>query len=300
MKTREVDFLRRLVVDRPNERRSDLAHQFSREEGLGLVQGTKVIYRPLDFERAASLIATRGFGLESPPPGFARSEAPHGGSEKSGARAIAQDLVAVLPIGMDVPSPHDGFLAMPWQSAISLQYQVLLVCENLETFLQLKEYLWLVDLIKGRPALALFRGMVHTFGTDAAARLIAHDHRPTLAFFDFDPRGLAMAASLPRREALCLPSWELLEPSVREARRDHLYTNSYHGSRAQLDKEQDPAIALAWQRLKLLTKGLNQEAFPRSLPISRSQCATSCYHLHPDLGVPKPTHSGDNHGELSG
>ena len=43
----------------------------------------------------------------------------------------------------------------------------------------------------------------------------------------------------------------------------HLFTNSFHGSRAQLDKEQDPAIVLAWQRLKLLTKGLNQEAFPR-------------------------------------
>lgn len=263
MKTKEVEFLRRLVADRPIDRRSDLAIQFSREEGLGLIRGAKVIYRDQDFERAASLIKTRGFDLESPLPGFTRSEAPHGGSEKYGARAVAQDLVAVVPLGMDMPVPDDGFLAMPWQSAISLQYQVLLVCENLETFLQLREYLWLADLIKGRPTLGLFRGMVHTFGTDGAARLIEHDCRPTLAFFDFDPRGLAMAASLPRRETLCLPPWELLEPAVHVARRDHLFTNSYHGSRAQLDKEQDPAIALAWQRLKLLTKGLNQEAFPR-------------------------------------
>lgn len=263
MKTKEVEFLRRLVADRPVERRSDLAIQFSRDEGLGVVQGSKVTYRGQDFERAASLIITRGFDLDSPLRGFARSEAPRGGSEKSGARAVAQDLVAVFPIGMDVSAPKDGFLAMPWQSAISMQYQVLLVCENLETFLQLREYLWLTDLMKGRPTLGLFRGMVHTFGTDGAARLIENDHRPTLAFFDFDPRGLAMAASLPRRETLCLPPWELLEPAIRDARRDHLFTNSFHGSRAQLDKEQDPAIALAWQRLKLLTKGLNQEAFPR-------------------------------------
>lgn len=263
MKTKEVEFLRRLVADRPIDRRSDLAIQFSREEGLGLIRGAKVVYRDQDFERAASLIITRGFDLESPPQGFTRSEAPHGGSEKSGARAVAQDLVAVFPIGMDVSTPKDGFLAMPWQEAVSLPYQVLLVCENLETFLQLREYRWLTDMINGRPTLGLFRGMVHTFGTDGAAQLIAHDDRPTLAFFDFDPRGLAMAASLPRREALCLPPWELLEPAVYEARRDHLFTNSYHGSRAQLDKEQDPAIALAWQRLKLLTKGLNQESFPR-------------------------------------
>lgn len=228
-----------------------------------MVLDSKVNYRAQDFERAASLIVTRGFGLESPSRGFTRSGAPRGGSEKSGARAVAQDLVAVFPIGMEVSAPKDGFLAMPWQSAISVRYQVLLVCHNLEIFLQLRKYLWLRDLIKGRPTLGLFRGMVHTFGTDGAARLIQNDHRPTSAFFDFDPRGLAMAASLPRREALCLPPWELLEPAIRDARRDHLFTNSFHGSRAQLDKEQDPAIVLAWQRLKLLTKGLNQEAFPR-------------------------------------
>ena len=118
MKTKEVEFLRRLVADRPVERRSDLAIQFSRDEGLGVVLGSKVTYRAQDFERAASLIVTRGFGLESPPRGFTRSEAPRGGSEKSGARAVAQDLVAVFPIGMEVSAPKDGFLAMPWQSAI--------------------------------------------------------------------------------------------------------------------------------------------------------------------------------------
>jgi len=263
LNTKEVEFLRRLVAEQPVERSSLLAIQFSRNEELGVVLGTKVKYHDDDFERATSLLVTRGFSLESPPRGFTRSEAPRGGSEKSGARAVAQDLVAVLPIGMEVSAPKDGFLAMSWQSAISMHYQVLLVCENLETFLQLKEYRWLMDVIKGRPTLGLFRGMVHTFGTDSAARLIKNDHRPTLAFFDFDPRGLAMAASLPRREALCLPPWELLEPAIRNARRDHLFTNSFHGSRAQLDKERDPAIVLAWQRLKLLTKGLNQEAFPR-------------------------------------
>lgn len=263
MKTKDVEFLRRLVAERPVDRRSDLASQFARAEGLGQVRGARVEYGAADYERAASLLATRGFALQSPEPGFTRSQAPPGGSEKSGARAVAKDLVAVAPIGMGLRAPNDGFLGMPWQDAMALPYQVLLICENLETFLQLKEYLWLADLIKGRPTLGLFRGMVHTFGTDGAARLIAHDHRPTLAFFDFDPRGLAMAASLPRREALCLPPWALLEPAVHEARRDHLFTNSYHVSRAQLDKVQDPEIALAWQRLKVLTKGLNQEAFPR-------------------------------------
>ena len=263
MKNTEVEFLRRLVNERPTGRRSDLANLFAGTEGLGRVRGARVAYGDTDYERAASLLVTRGFTLLTPESGFTRSEAPPGGSEKSGARAVAQNLVAVDPIEMGLHAPSGGFFAMPWQSAMLLPYQALLVCENLETFLQLRKYQWLMDLIKGRPTLGVFRGMVHTFGTDGAARLIAHDHRPTLAFFDYDPRGLAMAASLPRREALCLPPWKLLEPAVHEARRDHLFTNSYHGSRAQLDKVQDPEIALAWKRLKLLTKGLNQESFPR-------------------------------------
>lgn len=263
MTPQEVEFLRRLVAERPIERRSGLAHLFFKNEALGLVRGTKVMYREPDYLRATGLLQSRGFGLESPHKGFARSQAPSGGSEKSGARAVTQDLVAVRPNNMDVMAPIGGFLAMPWQAAVALKYEALLVCENMETFLELDSYRWLGEQIGARPVLALFRGTVQTFGTYGAAKLIAGDNRPTLAFFDFDPKGLAMAAALPRREALCLPAWEQLKPAIHAARRDHLYTNSFHVSRAQLDKETDPEIALAWSRMQSVSRGLNQEGFPR-------------------------------------
>ena len=72
-----------------------------------------------------------------------------------------------------------------------------------------------------------------------------------------------MAASLPRREALCLPAWPKLEAATRRAQRERLFTQSAPSSRVHLDRVQDGDIVLAWQRLRRLTLGLNQEGFPR-------------------------------------
>ena len=176
-----------------------------------------------------------------------------------------QGQVAVVAVGMSpaLVTPENRFLAMHWQDALALPYEVLLVCENLEPLLRLHEYRWLADFYQSRPTLALFRGTLGLFGTDAAAKLIAADARPTLAFFDFDPKGVSMAASLPRREALCLPPWPELEAATRRAQRQTLFTQSASGSRVHLDRVQDGEIALAWQRLRRLTLGLNQEGFPR-------------------------------------
>lgn len=89
------------------------------------------------------------------------------------------------------------------------------------------------------------------FGTASANALVAADTRPTLAFFDFDPKGLSMAASLPRRERLCLPDWPRLEAQTRRMKRAHL------------DGQTDPDIAEAWRRMRALFLWLNQEGFPR-------------------------------------
>jgi hypothetical protein len=77
--------------------------------------------------------------------------------------------------------------------ALLLAYEVLVFCENLEPMLRLHEYQWLEGFLKGRPALALFRGAPGYFRTDVANELLVLDHRPVLAFFDFDPKGLSMA-----------------------------------------------------------------------------------------------------------
>ena len=64
---------------------------------------------------------------------------------------------------------------------------------------------------------------------------------PHWLFFDFDPKGLSIAASLPRRERLCLPDWPRLEAQTRRMKRAHL------------DGQTDPDIAEAWRRMRALS-----------------------------------------------
>lgn len=151
---------------------------------------------------------------------------------------------------------------MPWHKALALPYEVLVVCENLEPLQRIDRYDWLPPFIKNRSALVLFRGAPAWFRVDSANRVVAGDSRPVLELFDFDPQGLLMAARLPRREGLCLPSWEQLQPLVISRKRHDLYGDQLPGFQAALDACGDSDIATAWNRMRFLTWDLNQEAFP--------------------------------------
>jgi len=265
MQSREVDFLRRLIADRPASRRlAGSASTLAELEGVGTVRGASVYYQSGDFERAANILRTRGFPLEVPTEAIARSDAPAGGSEKTRALRVSEDMVAVVPIGIPSSEVADGgFLALPVNAALAIPYSALLVCENMEPFCRLRSYTWLNAFYVGRPVLALFRGAPGFFRTEVAARLIRRDTRPTLAFFDFDPKGLAMAASVPRLQRLCLPDAIALEAATLSNRRAHLFTNSYAQCYGYLNTVEQPEIVQAWDCLKRLQIGLDQEHFPR-------------------------------------
>lgn len=264
MNSREVAFLRRLVTDHPVFRASEgVAAAMAATEGVGTVSGSRVLYTGSDFTKAANILTTRGYDTEAQAGSFSRSEAPKGGSEKSGALNVTEGLVACRGISMDsqLKLAGAGFAAIRGDDALALDFDVLLVCENLESLIHLERYLWLKPFYKSRRVLALFRGTKTWFTTAAAAAVMKESAQPTLAFFDFDPKGLSMAASLPRREALCLPELGALERRALELGRQGLFTNSAQDCRAHLDSVTDPAIAEAWKLMKRLTLGLNQEQF---------------------------------------
>lgn len=268
MNEAEVSFLRGLMSARPESRRLGKISQ-SMAEGykLGKIKGKSVVYDDQDFAHAQNLLSNRGHSLTVPMKGRRRSDATDAASEKTGARPVSEGLVAVVPLNMpmSVTLSPGQFIGMPWAQALAMPHEVMLVCENLEPILTLHEFQWLDAFVRGRPTLALFRGTLGTFNTAAAAKLIAADTRPTLAFFDFDPKGLSMAASLPRREALCLPAWVALETATQVMQRRHLFTNQLDSSATHLNKQTDPQIAEAWRRMRRLTLGLNQEGFPRAI-----------------------------------
>jgi hypothetical protein len=265
MTPRQVTFLQLLLATRPAERRNQgVAAEMAAREGIGKVVGARVMYGPADLLAAENTLSTRGFPLVAPAPGFSRSDAPAGGSEKAGAHRVSKGLVAVVPIPCSFDLPQGTrFLPMPWADAARLPHEVVLVCENFETLMRLREFSWLAAYLKARATLAVFRGAPRYFRTDAPAALLRELSTPVLGFFDYDPKGLCMAAALPRLEALCLPPWDALEQAARKLRRDHLFAQQYHVCRAQLDALPAGALASAWARMKGSSLGLNQEGFPR-------------------------------------
>ena len=221
-------------------------------------------YEPHDFTAAENLLISRGYPLEAPERGLPRSSSAPGGSEKAGARKVMADLVAVVPLHMDAALPTGTlFLAADWPSIDTASFDCILECENLEPMLDLASFTWLDGFVRGRRTLAVFRGMPNSFSTGAAARFIAAAGKPVLGFYDFDPEGLAMAASEPRLEALCLPDQESLVAAARRYQRTHLYLDQAPGRRGLLDALPGGPVRDAWQQLKMLQCGLNQENFPR-------------------------------------
>lgn len=266
MNQQQVTFLRRLIETEPPFRPySATAEYFLNTEGIGKVQGRRVVYSQRDFAAARNLLTSRGFEPSRQVEPVPRSQVQPGESEKWGARRVSEGLVAVVPLGLqEVQIPTGSMLCMDVRHALALPYEVLVFCENLEPMLRLHDYQWLAGFLKGRTSLALFRGAPGYFRTDAANELLVQDHRPVLAFFDFDPKGLSMAASVPRREALCLPPLDSLEAGVRGQRRKDLYLGSVEASRPHLEAQPTEGdVGLCWGLMKRLEMGLDQEHFPK-------------------------------------
>ena len=265
MNQQQVTFLRRLIETEPSSRPfGATAEYFLNVEFIGKVQGRRVVYTQRDFAAARNLLSSRGFEPSRQVEPVPRSQVQPGESEKWGSLRVSEGLVAVVPLGMPgVQIPMGSMLCVDVRQALAFPYEVLVFCENLEPMLRLHEYQWLGGFLKGRPALALFRGAPGYFRTDVANELLVRDHRPVLAFFDFDPKGLSMAASVPRREALCLPPLDSLEAAVRAQRRKTLYLGSVEVSRPHLEAQPaDGDVGLAWGLMKRLEMGLDQEHFP--------------------------------------
>lgn len=266
MMNRRVKFLRALIATQPAFRVIGREAEFCAfQEGIGRVHGYRVLYTAEDFEAARHLLTSRGYEVEAQYQAGARSQTQPGDSEKWGSLRVSHNMVAVVP--MDLPGialPAGGMLCIDAQKALSLPYEVLVFCENLEPMQLVQSYAWLAQFIRGRPALALFRGAPGYFRTDVAHEMLAQDNRPVLAFFDFDPKGLSMAASTPRLEALCLPPRASLEATVVAYRRRDLYFRSVDECRAHLAAQpMESDVAQAWGLMNGLEMGLDQEHFPQ-------------------------------------
>lgn len=261
----EVDFLRRLLASRPEFRRNDgVANRVSEGHGIGEPSGSRILYGPSDFERARNSLSSRNIDLTAPEPGYSRSEAGPGLSEKVGARPVSDGLMATVPLNMDVTVPSGAaFVAVHWEAALKWRFEAVLECENFEPLLRLEDYSWLKEFVRGRPLLAVYRGGPQMFRAAAPAAFLRAAGKPVLGFYDFDPAGLSMAAGEPNLEALCLPPWERILSRAQEMRRPDLYYPQLKACQGTLESLPEGPVREAWLHLKRVQWGLDQESFPR-------------------------------------
>lgn len=112
---------------------------------------------------------------------------------------------AVLNIAQGYRIPLGGYLGMTVNEALQHRYQQVVVIENAEVFQQSERIVW-PDVIGQQPALLIFRGSSQATPR-ASHEFIRQQICPVYAFFDFDPKGLEMAITLPRCDGIILPDF---------------------------------------------------------------------------------------------
>lgn len=259
-------FLQRIVGDQPESRRNtDMASNFANQYGVGRVAARWVVYSSEDWEAAGRLLDASGIPRERQVGPLRRAETFDyaGISEKAFGERPHANEVAVRSAagqcflnGMPLAYPDGCYSILRVDDVLSIRCDRILVVENLETFKYLGRYGW-ID-YGGLATLAIFRGD-NAFNLADASKAIAARSEPVLAFTDFDPAGLAIAARLPRLAGLVLPELDWLAEVTRQKRRTDLYHSQIGQFDATLDAARHPDIVRAAALLRDLRSGYSQE-----------------------------------------
>lgn len=265
--TPQIQFLQRLVSERPAQRRAgDVARHFSEHYSLGTMVGRLVEYRDEHHRSAAALLRTHDLPVNPMAPGTSRAEAAvfGGMSEKALSAAPHAGSIGVKCIGLctldGVPlhSPGGTYLVVTPKVAGRIRCDRLMLVENLETFRQLERYGW-IDYL-GCSVLVIYRGDA-ALSTGEALQLLRVRREPVWAFVDFDPAGLVIANSLPdgRLERIVLPEEVWLRQAANTSRGRQLFDEQEHGARPSLERATLPEVRRAWAVLAELRSAVTQE-----------------------------------------
>lgn len=263
---REIQFLQRLVAERPDRRRAGAAASHLCESyGIGTAAVGEILYSHVHHRMAEQLLRSHNLPVQALGPGASRAQAAgYGGmSEKSGSANPHAGSIAVRCFGdctlngHDVLTPEGLYLVATPEVARRIECEAIVFVENLETFRQLEHYRW----IKHRESavMAVFRGDT-TFHVGEALALVRERSEPLRAFVDFDPAGLLIAYGLSERlSSLVLPDPVKLKTLADTLRGRELYDQQLQQAQATLNACRHPAIEDAWLLLQLWRCGVTQE-----------------------------------------
>ncbi|MDF2461862.1 MAG: hypothetical protein K0Q43_97 [Ramlibacter sp.] len=260
-------FLQKLLQERPRRRRSPGIAGYLKKQGVGATDPEDpryIVYAEEHFERAEHLLRAAGLPLVCPEPekvtpsmrpaSLNRSVQPAVDTSKSSdSEPVA---VSGLNGAIDLPA-GSMYLVMTAADAAAVPHDVVMYCQNLLSLTQLQQNKWVMEALRGRRVLALWRGGagVPRFNVFASDRVIAESGAPVMALVDITVAGLSAAARLPRLERLCVPSWTHLERQLRAGSAEPV-PSKYQ----VLDSATHPDIARAWKVLRWYPRGVATES----------------------------------------
>ncbi|MFC4621232.1 hypothetical protein ACFO3A_03265 [Comamonas nitrativorans] len=267
----QIQFLQRLVADKPGRRRAgDAARYLSEHHYLGTIVGREVFYRAEHWSLAQQLLSTSdlpvaALGKGNQRPTRADVAAFGGLSEKALSARPHDDSVAIQCLGgcsldgQEMRSPPGAYLVVRQEQGLRIGCDRILLVENFETFRRLNEYSWL-DLQALR-VLVVYRGDQRLPISQAAA-LINKRREPIWAMVDFDPAGLVIANALPtqRLEQVMLPQLDWLRANAVTHHGKYLYSQQTPQASQVLGKTTHRQISMLWELLQKLQSGITQEA----------------------------------------
>ncbi len=265
--THQLQFLQRLVSERPEQRRAGgVALLLCEHYSLGTAIGSQVVYREEHLQHAEQLLRAHCLPVQALGPGASRADmATYGGlSEKTLSVAPHAGSVAVKCVGEclleggPLRTPAGSYLVVTPEVGARIACERLLLVENLETFRQLERYDW-ID-YQGRAVLAVFRGD-SLLSTGEAAALVRQRPERIWAFADFDPAGLHIASCLPndRLERIVIPDLSWLREAAKTSRGRQLFADQEPKLRQVLDSVEHPEVRALWKELLGLRGGVTQE-----------------------------------------
>lgn len=201
---------------------------------------------------------------------LSRSESlTHGRNEKMAGLPVRGMRVAVKALADQCLLFDDQRFPLPLGASLDIEaewvashcrHSSILLVENWEAFSAIHRINFELSVAGGNP-LVVFKGCPHIYKEDAVQLLLKQLALPVYAFFDFDPKGLVMANSVPHFSRLVMPSWSVLEASVQQAKNPQRFNEHLANAMAVLDAASHPDIVACWQLLKQYGYALPQEFF---------------------------------------
>jgi hypothetical protein len=265
LRIHEQAFLRKLLAEWPARRRAPgPAGYFCARFGIGSRSDDRsyVHYTESDFERAQAMMSAydQTIGRAKVSPLLRRT------AGAAAPKTMRPSYLAAVPLHMEFSAPRGcAFLTLTIEAALDLEFAALLVCEKLDSLKRLHQFGWLETILRGRPTLAVYGGSAQgPYCAATVTSVLAATDVPVLGLYDLDPNGLIRASKLPRLEALCLPSLEILESMLASyAPYDHLH-RQIREARSTLDDIHTKTVADAWALVKTSNNGIATEYFPQS------------------------------------